>query len=172
MSHEFVAHVRKSDKVEQSVFAHLSAVAALSKTLAAKLNTGPAGELIGLVHDLGKYSQCFQKYLLSAVGNLNPDIDDDFVNFKEFKGKIDHSTAGSQWIWQEYSNSGQVQRIVAQVLSLCVASHHLGCSISSSRKKCCAKFASGDQTCHIGRLQYEQSTPSSVLVRHDDVLRP
>lgn len=53
MSHEFVAHVRKSDKVEQSVLAHLSAVAALSKTLAAKLDTGPAGELIGLVHDLG-----------------------------------------------------------------------------------------------------------------------
>jgi CRISPR-associated endonuclease/helicase Cas3 len=126
MTQEFVAHVRKSDKVEQSVFEHLSAVAALSKTFAAKLDIGLAGEVIGLVHDLGKYSQCFQKYLLSAVGNLNPDIDNDFVNFKDFKGKIDHSTAGSQWIWHEYANSGQVQRIIAQILSLSVASHHSG----------------------------------------------
>lgn len=126
MNQKFVAHVRESDKTVQSVAEHLFAVAELSKALADKLGLATSGELIGLVHDLGKYSQCFQKYLLSAVGVLNPDADDDFVNFKEFKGKIDHSSAGSQWIWQEYANAGEVQRIVAQILSLCVASHHSG----------------------------------------------
>lgn len=122
----FLAHVRQSDSVVQSVEEHLLSVSQLAKTFANKIDVAPAGELIGLVHDLGKYSQCFQKYLLSAVGKLDPDADDDFVNFKEFKGKIDHSSAGSQWIWQEYANFGEIQHVVAQILSLCVASHHSG----------------------------------------------
>ena len=126
MVDKYIAHVRKSDKTEQSVYQHLSAVAELSKTFADKLGIGCAGELIGLVHDLGKYSQCFQKYLLSAVGILNPDADDDFVDFKEFKGKIDHSTAGAQWIWQDYALKGELQKIVAQLLAICVVSHHSG----------------------------------------------
>ena len=126
MSQNFIAHVRESDKTVQTVSEHLFAVAELSKQFADKLETPEAGEAIGLIHDLGKYSQCFQKYLLSAVGHLNPDIDDDFVDFKAFKGKIDHSTAGSQWIWQKHADSSPVQRIVAQILSLCVASHHSG----------------------------------------------
>jgi CRISPR-associated endonuclease/helicase Cas3 len=85
-----------------------------------------AGELIGLLHDLGKYSHEFQTYLQSATGILNPDEDEDYVDAQQKKGKVDHSTAGAQQVWRELSKQGPVGPIVAQILSLCVASHHSG----------------------------------------------
>ena len=38
------------------------------------------GELLGILHDLGKYSTEFQIYLKSAVGLLNQDEDEDYVD--------------------------------------------------------------------------------------------
>ena len=53
----FIAHVRASDKTEQSVANHLLEVAEVAKQLATKINVPEAGELIGLLHDFGKYSR-------------------------------------------------------------------------------------------------------------------
>ena len=58
---------------------------------------------LGLLHDLGKYSREFQQYLRSAVGLLEQDKDDEYVDPTSKKGKVDHSTAGAQTIWQELS---------------------------------------------------------------------
>jgi CRISPR-associated endonuclease/helicase Cas3 len=51
-----IAHVRTSDKAIQSLENHLLEVAEITKKLAAKINVSEAGELIGLMHDFGKYS--------------------------------------------------------------------------------------------------------------------
>jgi CRISPR-associated endonuclease/helicase Cas3 len=85
-----------------------------------------AGELIGLLHDLGKYSQEFQAYIQSATGLLNPDEDAEYVDAVQKRGKVDHSTAGAKLIWRVLSTRGPVGQIVGQILSLCVASHHSG----------------------------------------------
>ena len=45
---------------------------------------------------------------------------------KGLKGKVDHSTAGAQYIWRKLASEGPQQRVAAQVLALCVASHHSG----------------------------------------------
>ncbi len=131
---KYIAHQRKSDKTKQSLENHLSNVAQLAKNNASKIGLSQHGkwielsqhgELIGLLHDLGKYSQQFQDYLNSAVGNIDPDADE-YTNAKAMKGKIDHSSAGAQLIWQTLSNKGAIEGIVAQVLALCIASHHSG----------------------------------------------
>lgn len=88
----FIAHVRATDQTTQTVAKHLSEVADIAKDLARKLNVPEAGELIGLLHDFGKYSQNFQDYLKSGTGLLDPDLDDAYVDAKAQKGKIDHST--------------------------------------------------------------------------------
>lgn len=121
-----IAHHRKSDGAIQTLEQHLRGVASMSSLYAQKLNLKDQGELIGLLHDLGKYSQAFQSYIKSAVGLLNQDEDEEFVDAAGLKGKIDHSTAGAQLIWQELSKQGQLGQIVGQILSLCVASHHSG----------------------------------------------
>ncbi len=123
---ESIAHVRASDRQEQSLREHLEGVSALSGAFASKIGLGHTGELIGLVHDLGKYSRAFQSYLQSAVDLLNPDDDEEFVDAKGLKGKIDHSTAGAQFVWRELSKQGQLGQIAGQILALCIASHHSG----------------------------------------------
>ncbi len=122
----FIAHVREVDRKEQALSEHLQAVARLSGVFAGGLGLRRSGELIGLLHDLGKYGENFQAYLKSATGLLNPDIDEDFVDAKELKGRIDHSTAGAQLIWRELSQRGEMGLVVGQILALCIASHHSG----------------------------------------------
>ncbi|MBY0577501.1 MAG: CRISPR-associated helicase Cas3' [Burkholderiales bacterium] len=121
-----IAHYRESDGAYQSVEQHLIGVAKKSSMNAQKLNLGNHGELIGILHDLGKYSDAFQSYIKSAVGVLNQDEDEEFVDATGLKGKIDHSTAGAQMIWQALSQKGPFGQIAGQILSLCIASHHSG----------------------------------------------
>ncbi|RLD70678.1 MAG: CRISPR-associated helicase/endonuclease Cas3, partial [Bacteroidetes bacterium] len=90
-----------------------------------KLGVENVGELIGLLHDFGKFSTAFQVYLGSATGKINPD-EDEYVEFKKLKGKIDHSSAGAQWIWEKLQNRGKQGELVGQILALCIASHHSG----------------------------------------------
>ena len=120
----YIAHVRTADKSKQTVATHLQEVAGIAKQLAAKINVPEAGELIGLLHDFGKYSADFQKYILDATKLPNPNFDEDYVGAKALKGKIDHSTAGAQWIYQALSQHGGKGKCCAQILAVCVASHH------------------------------------------------
>ncbi|WP_018527764.1 CRISPR-associated endonuclease Cas3'' [Alkalispirochaeta alkalica] len=117
---DFIAHEN------QSLIGHLCGVATKCKENASKIGCGDYGEVLGLLHDVGKYSTEFQNYIKSSVGELDPDKDEDFVNTSEYKGKIDHSTAGAQFIWQELAGKTSSQRFLAQILSLCLVSHHSG----------------------------------------------
>src|SRR5437867_1430962 len=84
----FIAHHRTSDGATQPLADHLFSVAANARRFAAKIGLPLQGELIGLLHDLGKYSGEFQAYLKSAVGLLNQDDDEEFVDARGLKGKI------------------------------------------------------------------------------------
>jgi len=122
----YIAHHRESDGATQPLMSHLLDVAAHARTFAKKIGMADQGELIGLLHDLGKYSEEFQNYLKSAVGLLNQDEDEEFVDATGLKGKVDHSTAGAQLIWNELRGQGLLGQIVGQILVLCIASHHSG----------------------------------------------
>ncbi len=88
------------------------------------------GELLGLLHDFGKYSLKFQDYIKSATGLLNPDVDDEYVDAMALKGKIDHSSAGAQWIWERFrkykAGNFPAGKFSGQIMALCLASHHSG----------------------------------------------
>jgi CRISPR-associated endonuclease/helicase Cas3 len=122
------AHFRGKDKEHkepQYLMEHLTTVSELAGKFADKIGLKETGEILGLLHDLGKASQEFQNYLLSGEGLKDPDADD-YVNYREKKGKIDHSTAGAQLVYEALWNKGQKEKIAAQLLSLCLASHHSG----------------------------------------------
>jgi CRISPR-associated endonuclease/helicase Cas3 len=122
----FIAHCRESDQATQSLEDHLQRVAERARSSAGKVGLQVHGELIGLLHDFGKYSDAFQNYLKSGVGLLNQDDDEEFVDARGLKGKIDHSTAGAQVIWRSLAERGDLARLVGQILALCIASHHSG----------------------------------------------
>jgi len=126
MAEEYIAHVRDTDQRVQTVAEHLLETAALARAFASKLGIPDAGELVGLVHDLGKHSKEFQDYIRSATDLLDPDEDEEVIDAERMKGKVDHSTAGAQHVWRGLSGKGQLGEIIGQIASLCVASHHSG----------------------------------------------
>lgn len=121
----FIAHVRDNGE-QQSLLNHLLGVGQKASTNAAKIGLGAQGELLGLLHDLGKYSDAFQAYLKSATNILKQDEDEEFVDADKLKGRIDHSTAGAQLVWRELEKRGPLGQAVGQMLALCIASHHSG----------------------------------------------
>lgn len=121
-----VAHYRVSDGQWHTLYQHLRGTGILTSRFARKIGLPLLGELMGLLHDLGKYSAAFQEYLRSAIGQRDPDIDADAASSSR-RGSVDHSTAGAQWVWQAFSSSGSPELVLAaQWAALCVASHHSG----------------------------------------------
>lgn len=120
----YIARYRQSDGTPQTLIEHLEGASALASSFSAKVGLPEFGELMGLLHDFGKYAETFQAYLNSAGGKIEPD-DDEYVDAVRMRGKIDHSTAGAQYIWEKKTNSPFGQ-IVAEVMALCIASHHSG----------------------------------------------
>jgi CRISPR-associated endonuclease/helicase Cas3 len=124
---QFVAHFRGAGGPWQGLDEHLRSVSVWARRFAEKIGMPLLGELCGLLHDLGKYSIAFQLYLKSAVGLLNPDEDDMWVDPGRLRGKIDHSTAGAQFIWQHTQVRTDLDAsCAAQIAALCIASHHSG----------------------------------------------
>ena len=66
-SNSFLAHLRPPGE-EQLLRDHLLRVSEITSRLAAKVGMPRVGALIGLAHDLGKYSTAFQQYLRRLVG--------------------------------------------------------------------------------------------------------
>jgi CRISPR-associated endonuclease/helicase Cas3 len=118
----YLAHLGSSGDT-QLLSKHLLQVSVISARLGAKIGMARAGELIGLIHDLGKYSQAFQHYLREMSHNAEMEMEPDL----SARGSVDHSTAGAQLVWNHLIHSGASQsRHAAEFLSLCIASHHSG----------------------------------------------
>ncbi len=125
MNKEFIAHRREKDGEAQSLRSHLLRTAVYCGQFAEKIGLKEAGRVIGLLHDLGKASNEFNNYIQSATGRINPDADG-WIDAKAQKGKIDHSSAGAQFIFRTLSKQGAAGLSAAQLLALCIASHHSG----------------------------------------------
>ncbi|MCL5610997.1 MAG: WYL domain-containing protein, partial [Chloroflexi bacterium] len=68
---ELFAHFRGKDKDHkepQFLWEHLTTASTLAGQFASKIGLQKSGEILGLLHDLGKASEEFQKYLLSGEG--------------------------------------------------------------------------------------------------------
>ena len=163
MVKDAIAHVRKLDRLQQLLIDHLLETSSISGQLAAKLNLGLVGELLGLMHDFGKYSQDFQEYIKSVTG-INPDADDYVLpNGK----KIDHSTAGAQWVYRELRKFGAAQGIgelFGQMLGLCIASHYgeglIDCLDGEGNPKWIERFNKTDELTHLEEC--EQNADEAV----------
>ncbi|MFT9056848.1 MAG: CRISPR-associated helicase Cas3', partial [Ethanoligenens sp.] len=85
----------------QPLLAHLEQVAARAQKFGDAFGSGMFANLCGLFHDLGKYSDKFQRHLLQN----GP--------------RVDHSTAGAQELSRRFGTLGFL-------LAYCVAGHHAG----------------------------------------------
>ena len=158
MTPRYIAHIRKSDQKPQSLQTHLTETAEIAKLLAAKLDLDHAGELLGLMHDFGKYSRKFQKYIHDETGLFNPDLDDE--ESTPNGSKVDHSTAGAQWVYRKLRKFGAAQGIgelFGQMLGLCIASHHgeglIDCLDGEGNPKWIERFNKTDELTHLAECE-------------------
>ncbi len=166
MAAEYIAHVRSSDGKIQTLENHLFEVSDIASKLTEKVGCREAGALLGLMHDFGKYSSEFQNYIKSATGEINPD-EDDYIDAKGMKGKIDHSSAGAQWIWHELKDErlGGAS-LCAQILALCVASHHSGlidCLKPEGGNSFITRMNKKDEKTHL--RECKAKAPTGILKR-------
>lgn len=122
---KYIAHAEKRENgqiAEQRLVDHLIEAAKLAGKFAGAIGLELFGEVAGLLHDLAKFSIAFQLYIRSAVGILTPE-DPGYIHAERYKGKIDHSTAGAQYLWQSIAPKS---KDIAQILALCCCSHHGG----------------------------------------------
>lgn len=104
----YYAHSTSGDRSHwQKLIDHLHHTALLAKGLGEKIGLGQYSYIAALYHDIGKYSEEFQKRL--AGGKLI----------------VDHSTAGAKEIANIFSST-PAEKIVGQMLSYCIAGHHSG----------------------------------------------
>jgi len=100
----YYAHTTdKSDKSDwQPLIAHLKQVAELSSTFASDFHAGELAYVAGILHDIGKYSDKFQKRLEGS------------------SVRVDHSTAGAVEVSKLYPKA---QSLLLQYI---IAGHHTG----------------------------------------------
>jgi CRISPR-associated endonuclease/helicase Cas3 len=90
----------------QPLAEHLAHAAALAAERGAKFGAAKPAALAGMLHDLGKYTEVFQRRLEGA------------------KNQVDHATAGAQEVVRQFVDPGQ--RHLAELIAYAIAGHHAG----------------------------------------------
>lgn len=111
---KYLAHVNKeiSESPEHDLVDHLMDVAHLAKQFADEFDSGEWAYAAGLWHDLGKFGQDFQNYIVSKSG-YDPD-----AHIEEGKRRVDHSAAGAIYAINKFR--------FGRVLAYLIAGHHTG----------------------------------------------
>lgn len=144
----FYAHIAEDGR-KQTVLQHLEGTAKLASEFAAVFEEERMGQLLGLAHDIGKYTPGFQKRLHGGA-------------------RVDHSSAGAF----------EVMKLQQPTASFCIAGHHGGIPDGGGRGDSCgqntlmgrlAKVQSGkteDYSGYHGELELP-NIPFYLIDRHD-----
>lgn len=114
-----IAHIRKTDGAVQTLEEHCRRVALLCERAARPLGLSKAGYLIGLLHDMGKATKEFEKYLYSSYAGAN------------VSSPHHHSPTGAIYIYRRYfctKDASKIRCAAAQIFSMCIYGHHAGLS--------------------------------------------
>src|SRR3989338_6878214 len=165
---DYIAHRREKDEEIHWLSQHLAEVSKITGEFASKVNMKEQGELLGLLHDIGKASQEFQQYIKSAIGLINSD-EDDYIDAAVKKGKVDHSTAGAQLICRELSQNEKEALFTVQVLSMCLASHHSGlidCISPDGKSIFLKRMEKNKEKTHIDEIVGKFSDQAKEFIRN------
>lgn len=112
----YIAHIRESDHMHQSVEEHLLGVKELAERIGDKIGIKHITGLAGVLHDLGKFTDEFREYILEAINN--PEA-------PPKRGSVDHSTAGGKLLYNLlHTGQSRDKGLLAEVVGNAIISHH------------------------------------------------
>ena len=113
MNNDFPSHINDRGEV-QSNAAHCFGTAKIASTNLTSVHLGQTAFFLGLIHDCGKFTEEFRDYLIRSVNGE-----------KIKKGSVIHTFAAVSLLLQRYySNSGDLDDAVAEILACAAGSHH------------------------------------------------
>ena len=117
MIENYIARKNTKTNKEQPLRDHLHNIEDLmsQQMRSSSIQLASTARLIGLLHDLGKYTAEFQHYIRQPFE----------IQITQ-KGKIDHSTAGGQFLLSRYGNKGEFAKLTTEIASMAIFSHHVG----------------------------------------------
>ncbi|GHU54579.1 CRISPR-associated helicase/endonuclease Cas3 [Clostridia bacterium] len=106
-----LAHINHDTGETQTLENHVKEVAKFASVYSVSARLSKTAELIGLVHDMGKATDEFQKYMRE--------------NDQSKHGKINHSACGGRYISEQFSIHGKSPgELTSEIISAVVVSHH------------------------------------------------
>lgn len=115
----YPAHYRKVDDMIQTVEDHLRGVSDLCEFYAQPLGFGNTGKLMGVLHDMGKYTDEFYGYMMEAIQrekNEKPKL----------SSNIDHGRHGARLLLKRYHNGEAFRNTMAEIMAMIICYHHGG----------------------------------------------
>lgn len=103
---DYFAHIDE-EKQTQGMLEHLQGTAKIAAQFAEAFSVGEQGYFCGMLHDIGKYSDAFQRRIRGSGE------------------RVDHSTAGAKVATEEYRNVAA---------AFCIAGHHSGLPDGGNKK--------------------------------------
>lgn len=160
---DYVAHIRKDTKGGWQTHLlknHLVKVAELAKKFAGTRGALFA-EYAGLLHDLGKFQQAFQDYIIKVSGFEKENAHLEDVECQQ-PNKIPHSTAGAKYA------VNQLDPLLGHLLAYLIAGHHAGLADWHDKGSLKKRLQQADEELSEALLGLKQSQEASDFLNLDE----
>lgn len=117
----YISHF--SDISNQTVNEHNRNVAILTSKYASKIGFTNTGKLLGLLHDFGKYSNAFQKYINDIKTHTEDGTLEEYLRNAK---TVDHGKCGAMFLYEHFYNGTSTSKTYVEILSIIIAYHHGG----------------------------------------------
>lgn len=113
MKTEFIAHIRKADKRNQTVAEHDDGVAVLAKSIGAAYGMGNLAFFCGQYHDIGKNTPKYYEYIKAAAAGEHV-----------VRGSVLHSIYGACFADHLTKEADLPSKLAAEMIRISIMSHH------------------------------------------------
>jgi len=115
----YPAHYRISDDQIQTVEEHLIGVGKLCSEYAKEHGFEWTGRLLGILHDLGKYTSEFFDYITEGIHREKEGL-------PPLSRTVDHGKYGAIFLYKRYPQNNIFDKVMLEILAMVICYHHGG----------------------------------------------
>lgn len=116
MSEKYIAHIRNDcgNRIYQSVREHLINTSTYAAENLSAVGLENCGHFGGIIHDMGKFTEKFRQYILSAYSDA-----------PQKKGSVIHTFAAVIYVFEHFRNNSDASgRAICEIFAYAAGAHH------------------------------------------------